>query len=65
MGVTIAFALLFMVVKYFEYQAKFDHGTLPATTETIAIDWAPRDYDPITASVGDTLVPHGITAVPL
>ncbi len=31
MGATIALGLLFLVVKGFEYNAKFDHGIFPAT----------------------------------
>lgn len=29
-GITLLCALIFLVVKYFEYKAKFEHGTLPA-----------------------------------
>ena len=36
-GVTILLALLFLVNKYFEYTAKFHHGTFPSTNTFYAI----------------------------
>ena len=37
MGITIVCAFIFLVVKYFEYTAKFDHGLSPATSTFLAI----------------------------
>jgi heme/copper-type cytochrome/quinol oxidase subunit 3 len=37
MGITIACAFIFLIVKYFEYTAKFDHGLSPATSTFLAI----------------------------
>ena len=37
MGVTILLAFVFLVVKYFEYTAKFDHGLYPSTNTFLAI----------------------------
>jgi heme/copper-type cytochrome/quinol oxidase subunit 3 len=37
MGITILCGLVFLVVKYFEYTAKFHHGYFPATNTFLAI----------------------------
>lgn len=37
MGITIACGLAFLVVKYLEYSAKFQHGYLPSTNTFLAI----------------------------
>lgn len=37
LGLTILFALAFMVVKYFEYTAKFSHGYFPKTSTYFGI----------------------------
>lgn len=37
LSLTIFFALCFMVIKYIEYTAKFDHGTYPSTSTFMAI----------------------------
>ena len=37
MGITIALSFVFLVVKYFEYTAKFDHGLYPSTSTFLAI----------------------------
>jgi cytochrome c oxidase subunit 3 len=37
MGITILLAFVFLVVKYFEYTAKFHHGLYPATNTFLAI----------------------------
>ena len=37
MGVTILLAFVFLVIKYFEYTAKFDHGLYPSTNTFLAI----------------------------
>ncbi len=37
MGLTILLAFLFLVVKYFEYTAKFSHGLYPSTNTFLAI----------------------------
>ena len=37
MGITILCGLAFLVVKYFEYSAKFHHGYLPSTNTFLAI----------------------------
>jgi cytochrome c oxidase subunit III len=37
MGLTVAAAFVFLIVKYFEYAAKFEHGLLPSTSTFLAI----------------------------
>ena len=37
MGLTIGLALLFMVVKFYEYYEKFSHGDLPSSSTYLAI----------------------------
>jgi heme/copper-type cytochrome/quinol oxidase subunit 3 len=37
MGGTVALAFVFLIVKYFEYTAKFEHGLLPRTSTFLAI----------------------------
>ena len=37
MGLTILCSFIFLVVKYFEYSAKFDHGYYPSTNTFLAI----------------------------
>jgi len=37
LGLTILLALAFLVVKYFEYSAKFHHGLFPSTNNFLAI----------------------------
>jgi heme/copper-type cytochrome/quinol oxidase subunit 3 len=37
MGVTIALSFVFLVIKYFEYTAKFEHGLYPSTNTFLAI----------------------------
>jgi cytochrome c oxidase subunit III len=37
LGITILCGLVFLVIKYFEYSAKFHHGYLPATNTFLAI----------------------------
>src|ERR671912_1174672 len=37
MGATILLGLVFLVVKYFEYTAKFHHGLFPSTNNFLAI----------------------------
>jgi heme/copper-type cytochrome/quinol oxidase subunit 3 len=37
MGITILCGLAFLVIKYFEYSAKFHHGYLPSTNTFLAI----------------------------
>ena len=37
MWVTVALACVFLVVKYFEYTAKFEHGLFPSTSTFLAI----------------------------
>ncbi len=37
MGLTIALSFVFLVIKYFEYSAKFEHGLSPATSTFLAI----------------------------
>jgi cytochrome c oxidase subunit III len=37
MGATVLLAFVFLVVKYFEYAAKFEHGLLPRTSTFLAI----------------------------
>ena len=37
MGATILLAFVFLVIKYFEYTAKFDHGLYPSTNTFLAI----------------------------
>jgi cytochrome c oxidase subunit 3 len=37
MGGTILLGFVFLVVKYFEYSAKFDHGLFPSTNNFLAI----------------------------
>ena len=37
MGLTILLAVVFLIVKYFEYTAKFDHGLYPSTSTFLAI----------------------------
>ncbi len=37
MGLTVVLSCVFLVVKYFEYQAKFHHGYYPATNTYFAI----------------------------
>lgn len=36
-GITIALACLFLVIKYFEYTAKFSHGYYPSTSPLLAL----------------------------
>lgn len=42
--ITIACAFAFLVIKYFEYSAKFEHGLLPGT------HWAPHLHGPLLPS---------------
>ena len=37
MGVTVALAFVFLIVKYFEYTSKFEHGLWPSTSTFLAI----------------------------
>ena len=37
MGITIALSFVFLVIKYFEYTAKFEHGLYPSTNTFLAI----------------------------
>jgi cytochrome c oxidase subunit 3 len=37
MGLTILLGFVFLVIKYFEYTAKFEHGLLPSTSTFLAI----------------------------
>jgi len=37
MGLTVALACVFLVIKYFEYSAKFHHGLFPSTSTFLAI----------------------------
>ena len=37
MGATVFFGLVFLVIKYFEYTAKFDHHLYPSTNNFLAI----------------------------
>ncbi len=37
MGATVALAFVFLIVKYFEYTAKFEHGLWPRTNTFLAI----------------------------
>jgi cytochrome c oxidase subunit 3 len=37
MGLTVALACVFLVIKYFEYSAKFHHGLFPSTSAFLAI----------------------------
>lgn len=37
MGLTVLLGLVFLIVKYFEYKAKFDHGLYPKTNTFLAI----------------------------
>lgn len=37
MGATIALSFVFLVIKYFEYTAKFEHGLYPSTNTFLAI----------------------------
>jgi heme/copper-type cytochrome/quinol oxidase subunit 3 len=37
MGLTVGLGGCFMVIKYFEYMAKFDHGVFPSTSTFMAI----------------------------
>lgn len=37
MGITILCGFVFLVIKYFEYSSKFEHGYLPATNTFLAI----------------------------
>jgi len=37
MGMTIALSFVFLVIKYFEYSAKFEHGLFPSTSTFLAI----------------------------
>jgi heme/copper-type cytochrome/quinol oxidase subunit 3 len=37
MGITVALGFVFLIVKYFEYTAKFDHGYYPAKNTFLAI----------------------------
>lgn len=37
MGITILCALIFLVIKYFEYTAKFHHGYFPSTNNFFAV----------------------------
>ena len=37
MGITILCGLVFLVIKYFEYSSKFQHGYLPSTNTFLAI----------------------------
>jgi cytochrome c oxidase subunit III len=37
MGVTVALAFVFLIVKYFEYTSKFEHGLWPRTSTFLAI----------------------------
>ena len=37
LGATIVFACVFLVIKYFEYGSKFDHGFYPKTSPLLAL----------------------------
>ena len=37
MGATLLFSFIFLVIKYFEYTAKFDHGLYPSTNNFLAV----------------------------
>ena len=37
MGITLLLSFVFLIVKYFEYSAKFHHGYLPSTNNFLAI----------------------------
>jgi heme/copper-type cytochrome/quinol oxidase subunit 3 len=37
MALTVALAGVFLVIKYFEYTAKFDHGLFPSTSTFLAV----------------------------
>jgi heme/copper-type cytochrome/quinol oxidase subunit 3 len=37
MAITLAFSFVFLVVKYFEYTAKFSHGLYPSTSTFLAV----------------------------
>ena len=37
MGATLIFSFIFLVIKYFEYTAKFDHGLYPSTNNFLAV----------------------------
>ena len=37
MGATVALSFVFLIVKYFEYTAKFEHGLFPSTSTFLAV----------------------------
>ena len=37
MGATLLCSLIFLIIKYFEYTAKFDHGLFPSTNNFLAV----------------------------
>jgi len=37
MGLTIVFAFVFLIIKYFEYSSKFEHGYMPADSTFLGI----------------------------
>ena len=37
MGITLLCSIIFLIIKYFEYTAKFDHGLYPSTNNFLAV----------------------------
>jgi cytochrome c oxidase subunit 3 len=52
MGATILLGLVFLIVKYFEYTAKFEHHLFPSTNNFLAIYFTLTGLHMLTCSAG-------------